>query len=135
MVIKTGQANAYTFSINSPTLILFRPEDGTDIYDFVAQPQNLVQVPGSSIDRVAAIPLDWIIDGMEVFNGASSANRKRLHTKVDAGYVPLSETFKGHTLMRREDQQASLQAGFEVLQDTNNSSYDFYEREVQSLHQ
>ena len=37
--------------------------------------------------------------------------------------------------MRREDQQASLQAGFEVLQDTNNSSYDFYEREVQSLHQ
>ena len=48
---------------------------------------------------------------------------------------PSSETFKGHTLMRREDQQASLQAGFEVLQDTNNSSYDFYEREVQSLHQ
>ena len=135
MVIKTGQANAYTLSINSPTLILFRPEDGTDIYDFVAQPQNLVQVPGSSIDRVVTIPLDWILDGMEVFNGASSANRKRLHTKVDAGYVPLLETFKGHTLMRREDQKASQQAGFEVLQDTNNSSYDFYEREVQSLHQ
>lgn len=135
VVIKTGQANAYTLSINSPTLILFRPEDGTDIYDFVAQPQNLVQVPGSSIDRVVTIPLDWILDGMEVFNGASSANRKRLHTKVDAGYVPLLETFKGHTLMRREDQKASQQAGFEVLQDTNNSSYDFYEREVQSLHQ
>lgn len=135
VVIKTGQANAYTLSINSPTLVLFRPTGGTDIYDFVAQPGNLVQVPGSSIDRVVTVPLDWIIDGMEVFNGSSSDNRKRLHTKVDAGYVLLSETFKGRTLMRRSDPEASEQAGFEILQDTNNSSYDFYESEVQSLHE
>lgn len=135
VVIKTGQANAYTLSINSPTLVLFRPDEGTDIQDFVAQPQNLVQVPGSSIDRVITIPLEWIIDGMEVFNGSSSNNRKRLHTRVDAGYVLLSETFKGHTLVRVTDTAASSERGFEVLQDTNNSSYDFYEQEVQSLHE
>lgn len=135
VVIKTGQANAYTVSINSPTLVLFRPEDGADIHDFVAQPDNLVQVPGSSIDRVVTIPLEWIVDGMEVFNGGSSNNHKRLSQQVDAGYVFLSETFKGHTLMRHVDHEASALKGFEVLQDSNNSSVDFYESEVQSLHE
>ena len=135
VVIKTGQANAYTLSINSPTLILFRPEDGTDIHDYVAQPEHLVQVPGSAIDRVVTIPLDWIIDGMEVFNGGSSDNRKRLHSKIDAGSVSLSETFKGRSLMRNTDFDATRQMGFEVLSDTNNSTLDFYEREVQSLHE
>lgn len=135
VVIKTGQANAYTLSINSPAVVLFRPEEGTDIYDFVAQPNHLVQVPGSAIDRVVTIPLDWIIDGMEVFNGGSSDNRKRLHSLVDSGSVTLSETFKGHSLMRNTDYEATNQMGFEVLSDTNNSTLDFYEREVQSLHE
>jgi hypothetical protein len=135
VVIKTGQANAYTLSINSPTVILFRPEEGTDIHDYVALPEHLIQVPGSSIDRVVSIPLDWIIDGMEVFNGGSSNNRKRLHSLIDSGAVSLSETFKGHSLMRNIDPEATRQMGFEVLSDTNNSTLDFYEREVQSLHE
>ncbi len=135
VVIKTGQANAYTLSINSPTLVLFRPEDGVDIHDFVSQPQNLVQVPGSSIDRVITVPLDWILDGMEVFNGGSSNNRKRLNQKVDAGYVFLNETFKGYSLMRHTDQEKTSLMGYEVLQDSNNSSVDFYESQVQSLHE
>ena len=135
VVVKTGQANAYTFSINSPTIVLFRPEEGVDIHDFVARPENLVQVPGSSIDRVVTVPLDWIIDGVEVFNGGSTNNRKRLHSRVDAGSVYLSETFKGRTLMRLEDPGESARMGFEVLVDTNNSSVDFYERQEQSLHE
>ena len=133
VVIKTGQANAYTVSINSPAFIIFRPE-GTDIYDFVQQADNLVQVPGSSADRVVAVPADWVVDAVEVFNGGSSDNRKRLPSSVDAGYVTLSETFKGRTLMRRVDDPATRANGFEVLQDTNNSTQDFYERETQSLH-
>jgi len=135
VVIKTGQANAYTLSINSPTLVLFRPEEGIDIHEFVAQPENLVQVPGSSIDRVVTIPLDWILDGMEVFNGGSSNNRKRLHSRVDAGYVFLSETFKGRSLVRAVDREATEQMGFVVLQDTNNSTLDFYESATQTLHE
>ena len=135
VVIKTGQANAYTLSVSSPTLVLFRPDDGVDIHEFVAQPENLVQIPGGSKERVVTVPLDWILDGMEVFNGGSSDNRKRLRPEVDAGYVFLSETFKGRTLMRKVDQEASARKGYEVLQDSNNSSIDFYEREVQSLHE
>ena len=37
--------------------------------------------------------------------------------------------------MRNTDYEASKQMGFEVLSDTNNSTLDFYEREVQSLHE
>lgn len=133
VVIKTGQANAYTVSINSPAMVIFRPED-VDIYAFVQQADNLVQVPGSTVDRVVAVPLDWVVDALEVFNGGSSDNRKRLPVSLDAGYVTLSETFKGRTLMRRTDDEASASAGYEVLLDTNNSTEDFYERETQSLH-
>lgn len=132
VVIKTGQANAYTFSINSPAVVIFRADE--DIYDFVARPENLIQVPGSSVDRVVAIPLDWVIDGVEVFNGGSSDNHKRLGATIDAGYVIQSETFKGHSLMRLTDDEASALQGFEILQDTNNSTEDFYERDKQSLH-
>ena len=134
IIIKTGQANAYTLSVNSPTFILFRAPSGTDIRDYVQQAQNQPQVPGSS-EKVIAIPQDWVVDGVEVFNGGSSGNQKRIPATIDAGAVSLSETFKGRTLMRKADESLSAEQGFEVLQDTNNSTEDFYERETQSLHQ
>ena len=133
VVVKAGQANAYTVSLNSPAFVIFRPQD-VDIYDFVAQDGHLVQVPGSSVDRVVTVPVDWVIDGIEVFNGGSSDNHKRLSPAIDAGYVILSETFKGRTLMRKVDEAASETAGYEILVDSNNSTEDFYERETQSLH-
>jgi hypothetical protein len=83
---------------------------------------------------VRPIPVEWVIDGMEAFNGASVSNSKRLSAKVDAGYVSFSEVYKGRTLMRRTDEAASAEKGYEVLMDTNNSTTDFYERETQSLH-
>jgi len=36
--------------------------------------------------------------------------------------------------MRKTDEVISEAFGFEVLQDTNNSTEDFYESETQSLH-
>lgn len=134
IVIKMGQANAYTLSVNSPTFILFRTPEGTDIYDYVADNANIHQAPGSS-DKVVAVPFSWVLDGAEVFNGSSTGNQKRLPEVIDAGAVSLSETAKGHTLMRYVDEQASMDLGFEVLVDTNNSTEDFYERDTQSLHE
>ena len=64
-----------------------------------------------------------------------AGNQKRIPATIDAGAVSLSETFKGRTLMRKADESLSAEQGFEVLQDTNNSTEDFYERETQSLHQ
>ena len=134
VVIKTGQANAYTLSINSPTLVLFRAE-GVTIEDYVRVADNVVPVPGSTVDNVVKIPFDWVVDAMEVFDGTSSNNNKRLPSEVDAGYVLQTDTYLGRSLMRRTDEAASANAGYEVLEDTNNSLNDFYEREKQSLHE
>ena len=134
VVIKTGRANAYTFSINSPAVVLFEPQ-GMTMSEFVAIEGNVIQVPGSSVDKVTAVPLDWVMDAVEVFNGTSTANAKRLQASLDAGYVTLSGTYLSHTLMRKKDADLSAASGFEVLADTNNSSNDFYESEIQSLHE
>ena len=134
VVIKTGQANAYTMSLSSPAMVLFRA-DGISIQDYVLIPENVTPVPGSVVDNVVKIPYEWVLDALEVFDGSSANNQKRLAASVDAGYATLSETFLGHTLMRRVDEEASANAGYEILADTNNSLNDFYETEKQSLHE
>lgn len=134
LVIKIGQANAYTFSVYSPAVIIFRALD-TTIEEFVSSADNVVQKPGSTSDRIVEIPTGWVLDGVEVFYGGSSDNLKRIGPAVDAGYVTQSDTYLGHTLHRLVDEEASAEAGYEVLCDTNNSSNDFYERSIQSLHE
>lgn len=134
VVRKTGQSNAFPMSINSPTVVLFRAPEGTDIAEYLNNDElAIVQKPGASM-RCMKIPWEWITDGVEVYNGSATGNYKRLADDVDAGFVTLSRSFTGHTLHRRLDEAATAAAGYEIYQDTNNSSNDFYEREVQSLH-
>lgn len=133
VVIKTGKANAYTLSVSSPTLILFKAK-GMSIQDFVLAPDNIIQVPGSTSDNVVAVPLSWVIDGIEVYDGRSSSNSKRLSPVIDAGYVYQSDTYQGHTLFRKTDEEATKESGYTILQDTNNSTNDLYELQTQSLH-
>ena len=134
VVIKLGQANAYTFSIFSPATVIFKAQD-TTIQEYVQQTGSVIQKPGSTVDQVIKIPLDWVIDGVEVYYGGSSSNKKRIAPSIDAGYVSQSALYDGRSLHRRVDEEASKEAGYEILEDTNNSSADFYEREQQSLHE
>lgn len=134
VVIKTGQANAYTMSISSPAMVIFRAQDIT-IQEYVRIAENVTPVPGSSVDNVVKVPYEWVLDAVEVFDGSSANNQKRLAPSADAGYALQSETFRGRSLMRQVDEAASAQAGYEVLADTNNSLNDFYESEKQSLHE
>ena len=134
VVIKMGKANAYTASISSPAIVLFRAE-GVSIQDHVADPDNITPVPGSMSDNVVKIPFEWIQDAVEVFDARSTDNKKRLVPSLDAGYVLQTDSFLGRSLMRRVDEEASAYSGYEVLADTNNSLNDFYETEKQSLHE
>ena len=134
VVIKTGKANAYTMSVSSPAVVIFRAE-GITIKEYVLIPENMTPVPGNAVDNVVKVPYEWVLDAMEVFDGRSASNQKRLAASADAGYVSLSDTFLGHTLMRRVDEEATALAGYEILADTNNSLNDFYETEKQSLHE
>lgn len=134
VVIKMGIANAYTVSISSPAIVLFRAE-GVSIQDHVTDPDNITPVPGSMSDNVVKIPFEWIQDAVEVFDARSNDNKKRLVPSLDAGYVLQTDSFLGRSLMRRVDEEASAYSGYEVLADTNNSLNDFYETEKQSLHE
>ena len=134
VVIKTGQANAYTMSNSSPAVVIFRAE-GMTIQEHVLNPDNVIQVPSSNVDRVLKVPFDWVLDAVEVFDGRSAANQKRLVSSLDAGYITLTDVFLGHTLMRSVDEAATAVAGYEILADTNNSLNDFYESEKQSLYE
>ena len=134
VVIKTGQANAYTLSISSPTLAVFKAQ-GMRIQDFVRSEENIIAVPGSSVDRVVKVPYEWVLDAVEVFDGRSANNEKRLGPLADAGFVTQTDIYLGRSLMRYVDEEASAISGYEILADTNNSSNDFYESEKQSLHE
>ncbi|HIZ86526.1 MAG TPA: DUF4876 domain-containing protein [Candidatus Coprenecus stercoravium] len=133
VVLKMGQANAFTFSVFSPAPVIFRAE-GMTVREFLNMEGSVIQKPGSTVDRIACIPIDWIIDGVDVFYGGSTKNVKRLQSQIDAGYVTLSDNYLGHSLYRHVDESATADMGFEVLMDSNNSSNDFYERDRQSLY-
>ena len=132
VVIKTGQSNANTVSVSSPTLVLFRTPMPAG--EYVLQPDVVQVTPGNSADRIVKVPYEWVVDAVEVFDGRSGNNGKRLSPVADAGFVIQSDVYKGHTLRRKVDESASAENGFEVLADTNNSNNDFYESDVQSLH-
>lgn len=134
VVIKTGKANAYSLSISSPVLAVWKPE-GTTMHEFVDGNDNVIPVPGSGNEQVVKVPQEWVIDAMEVFDGRSSNNAKRLAPSLDAGYVLQTDIFLGKSLMRRADPEATRAAGYEILMDTNNSLNDFYETDRQSLHE
>ncbi len=133
VVIKTGQSNANVVSISSPTFVIFRSR-GTSIEEWVRQPGSVRVSKGNSADVCVIVPQEWVLDAVEVFDGSRSGNKKRLSPALDAGFVVQSETFKGRSLMRREDGEESLRLGFTVLQDHNNSTEDFYESETAGLH-
>lgn len=133
VAVKTGQTNANTVSISSPTFVIFKAR-GVTVEEHIAVPDNILVTPGNAADVVVRVPYGWILDGVEVFDGRSGNNNKRLSPTIDAGFVTQSEPFKGHSLRRHIDENASREKGYEVLMDTNNSSQDFYESERQSLH-
>lgn len=134
VVIKTGTANAYPLSLYSPAPVIFRAQ-GTTIQEYVREADHVVRKPGSGNDYIVKIPVEWVIDGVEVFYGGSSSNRKRLCPAIDAGYVTQTGIYSGRSLHRRIDEEASAEAGYEILIDTNNSAEDLCERPQQSLHE
>ena len=130
---KPGTAKAYSIAIQSPALIIFRPEAGFDFAAYVADDsQCLATDPGGNA-KCFKVPWDWILDGVEVFYG--TRNQKRLKTEVDAGAFPFSVTYQGRTIHRKLNEAATSANGYPIYVDTNNSSVDFYERPTQSLHE
>lgn len=132
VVTKVGPSSGYPFSQTSPAVVIFRAQD-CDINDYVLSDGAIMQKPGSTVISIVKIPIPWIVDAVEVYDGTSSNNRKRFPPSLDAGYVYQSDTYLGRSLHRRLDEKESAATGLEIYCDTNNSTNDFYERERPSL--
>ncbi len=132
VLVKTGQSNANTISLSSPTFVIFKSK-GIAMEDYILLPGVVQSAPGNTADRAVTVPYDWLLDAVEVFDGRSSNNSKRLAPAADAGFVVLTDVFKSHSIIRNIDEEATRQCGYEILVDTNNSSNDFYESEIPSL--
>jgi hypothetical protein len=102
--VKYGSGSAWTFSYNSPAFYIFKT-DGETPDEFANNPDNLGNYNGSSTMIYSKVPMEWVLDGIEVYRQGYD-NQKRLPAAIDAGYVYHTNTY-GYTLYRNVDQEAT----------------------------
>jgi hypothetical protein len=98
-----GTGNAWSLSTTSPALFIFNIE-GTTPAAFAADANN-IDYHGNSTSASQLrkkVPVEWIVDGIEVFAKSNANNTKRFTPAVDAGYIELTNQ-QGYTLYRNVD--------------------------------
>jgi hypothetical protein len=97
--------NAWTLSVSSPAFFIFIPK-GVTPEAFAANANNIV-LHGTGASQVnLKTPVEWIVDGVEVYQSGQTASKKRLTDVVDAGYVSHTNA-QGYTLYRNVDKEAT----------------------------
>ncbi|MEG1586470.1 MAG: DUF4876 domain-containing protein [Bacteroidales bacterium] len=102
---KYGTGNAWAFSNTSPGLFLFVPQNTTP-EAFAADAGNISLYNGTASQVRKKVPVEWIIDGVEVFKSGATNNVKRLTAAVDAGSVHLTASY-GYSLYRNVNKEAT----------------------------
>ncbi|MCL2098072.1 MAG: DUF4876 domain-containing protein [Bacteroidales bacterium] len=119
--IVDGQGSAYSLSVNSPAVVVFRPAMGVRAY-LNDEDKWLRYQPGStSGTRYWHIAKSWILDGVDCSNGPT-INVKRFPVSVDAGFAYTVGSYSGRCVRRKVEEVLPDRI---VYQDTNNSSEDF----------
>ncbi|MCK9624846.1 MAG: DUF4876 domain-containing protein [Bacteroidales bacterium] len=85
-------------------------------------PNTYVQPTGKT-DKSKNIPIDLIVDGVELVNNATKITYKRMPTTLDAGATFTGGTYNGKSVSRRIKE--TLSDGRVIYWDTNNSTDDF----------
>ena len=126
--------SAWPLSNTSPAFFIFTPPAGMTPLEFGNDATNVWYDEGRVLATFACrkVPVENILDGVEVFSTAWDEAYKRLTASVDVGAVYMTARY-GHSVERRIDEQESKRQGHTVYLDTNNSTTDFYEREHASL--
>ena len=100
-----GTGNAWPLSTTSPAFFLFSVK-GTTLANFIGDASNVDLYGGSTSQVRKKVPVDWVIDGIEVYSKGATNNMKRLTGAVDAGYTELTNRF-GHTSYRNVNKEAT----------------------------
>lgn len=91
---------------SNPNMILFYPE-GKSIDAYAGDVSDIVLYGTSAKQARKKVPLEWVVDAMESFRtGYDDKNKKRVHPKVDAGYLYMVSK-KGYTVYRNVDKAAT----------------------------
>lgn len=102
--VNYGTGNAWSLSAISPAFFIFVTKDITP-KDFANDANRTSLYNGSATQVRKKVPVEWILDGIEVFKQGST-NYKRLTAKVDAGYINHINNV-GYTLYRNVDKTAT----------------------------
>lgn len=102
---KYGMGNAWPLSQISPAFFIFRPE-GTDLKSFINDESTTDNYGGSTTQVRKKVPVEWVVDGVEVFKAGADDSQKRLTASIDAGSVLLTNKL-GHTLYRNVNKEAT----------------------------
>ena len=126
--------SAWPLSNTSPAFFIFTPPQGMTPLEFGNDVSNVWYDEGRAIATFACrkVPVENILDGVEVFSTAWEEASKRLTASVDVGAVYMTARY-GHSVERRIDEAETERQGHIVYMDTNNSTTDFYEREHASI--
>ncbi len=121
--IIAAQGTAYSVSISSPAVVIFRPSMGVKNYLNNPAKWDRYEPGKTSGTKYWHIAKNWIFDGVECANGPT-LNVKRLPVSVDAGFTYLHGGNHSGKVVTRKVQE-TLPDGRVVYQDTNNSTVDF----------
>jgi hypothetical protein len=100
-----GTGNAWPLSVTSPAFFIFKTEDVSPA-DFAADADRTNLYNNSTTQVRKKVPVEWVVDGIEVYAQGNAANKKRLTAAVDAGYVEHTNT-RGYSLYRNVDKEAT----------------------------
>ena len=127
--VKVGQGNSWPLSVVSPALFIYQTRQGTP-KEWAENADNMWYVPGYEGKPAwgcVKVPVDWVIDGVEVWNATKlSTSKKRFPASIDAGHVNLTNQL-GHVLYRNVDKEAT-----EALPENNGKLVYGYQLGVDS---
>lgn len=102
---KYGTGTGWAVSVTSPAFFLFAPE-GTTPEAFNADADNINLYNGSATQVRKKVPMEWVIDAIEVFVNGAANNVKRFPSAIDAGSVAMTN-YQGYSLYRNVDKEAT----------------------------
>lgn len=103
-----SQGSAWPISQSGPAFFMFTVE-GTTPAEFAGDANNYWYNGGveSNPNRCVKVPVDWILDGIEIYTESAVAkSKKRLTSTIDGGYTLLTNA-QGHSSYRNVDKVAT----------------------------
>jgi len=96
-------SNAWIFPVTSPAGFIFATPEGTTPQEFEADPKN-ENMYGTQGRR--KVPMEWVLDAVEIFQYGAANNQKRFPAAVDGGYIEIRAQY-GFSAYRNVDKIAT----------------------------